>query len=57
VLKLTFTGYIPSQIVKSGWIQKLVQQAWETGEIRLTLIQGHGPTVDISPGLVVRGPL
>jgi hypothetical protein len=46
--KLTFTDTHPSQIVGCGVLDKLVQQAWEMGGVRLTLIHGHGR----NPGIV-----
>jgi len=45
-------GFHPSQIIDSGLLDKLVQQAWEMGEPRLTLIHGHGRNRGISPGFV-----
>ena len=41
-MEVDLDGFHPSQIVKSGWLQKLVQQTWEMGEARLILIHGHG---------------
>jgi hypothetical protein len=45
-------GFHPSQIINSGWFYRLVQQTWEMGESRLTLIHGHGRNRGISPGFV-----
>ena len=45
-------GYHPSEIVSSGVLDQIVQQAWEMGEAELTLIHGHGRNRGISPGFV-----
>lgn len=45
-------GFHPSQIVRSGWLYKLVQQSWEMDEDRLTLIHSHRRNCGISPGFV-----
>lgn len=37
-MEVDLHGFHPSQIVKSGWLHKLVQRPWEIGEERLTLI-------------------
>jgi hypothetical protein len=44
--------YHPSEIVGSGLLAKLLQQAWEMGAARLTLIHGHGRNRGISPDFV-----
>jgi hypothetical protein len=51
-MQVDLHGFHPSQIVKSGWLHKLVQQTWEMGEAELTLIHGHGRNRGISPGFV-----
>lgn len=51
-MEVDLHGFHPSQIVRSGWLYKLVQQTWEMGEERLTLIHGHGHNRGISPGFV-----
>jgi hypothetical protein len=51
-MEVDLHGYHPSQIVKSGVLHKLVQQAWEMGEANLMLIHGHGRNRGISPGFV-----
>ncbi len=51
-MEVDLHGFHPSQIVRSGWLYKLVQQTWEMGEERLTLIHGHGRNRGISPGFV-----
>jgi hypothetical protein len=51
-MEVDLHGFHPSQIVNSGWLYKLVQQTWEMGESRLTLIHGHGRNRGISPGFV-----
>src|SRR5580700_6395345 len=51
-IEVDLHGFHPSQIVRSGWLHKLVQQAWEMGETSLTLIHGHGRNRGISPGFV-----
>src|SRR5947209_5716554 len=44
--------YHPRDIVESGVLHQLVQQAWEKGETSLTLIHGHGRNRGGSPGFV-----
>ena len=51
-MEVDLHGYHPSQIVRSGWLQAFVQQVWEMGEARLTLIHGHGRNRGVSPGFV-----
>jgi hypothetical protein len=41
-MEIDLHGYHPSQIVGSGVLGEIVQQAWEMGEPSLTLIHGHG---------------
>ena len=51
-MEVDLHGFHPSQIINNGWLYKLVQQTWEMGESRLTLIHGHGRNRGISPGFV-----
>ena len=51
-LEVDLHGFHPSQILRTGFLHKLVQQSWEMGEIKLTLIHGHGRNRGISPGFV-----
>jgi hypothetical protein len=51
-MEVDLHGFHPSQIVRSGWLHKLVRQSWEMGEQSLTLIHGHGRNRGISPGFV-----
>jgi hypothetical protein len=43
-------GYHPSDIVGSGMLEQLVQQAWEMGESRLGLIHGGVPGKSCTSG-------
>jgi hypothetical protein len=45
-------GYHPADIVWSGVLDKIVQQAWEMGEQTISLIHGHGRNRGITPGFV-----
>ena len=45
-------GYHPSDIVLSGVLDKIVEQAWQIGDESLSLIHGHGRNRGISPGFV-----
>jgi len=49
-MEIDLHGYHPSDIVGSGVLDKLVQQAWEMGTSHLTLIHGHGRNRGRSPG-------
>jgi hypothetical protein len=51
-MNIDLHGYHPRDIVWSGLLDKLVQQAWEMGESDLCLIHGHGRNRGISPGFV-----
>jgi len=51
-MEVDLHGFHPSQIIMNGWLYKLVEQTWEMGEARLTLIHGHGRNRGISPGFV-----
>jgi len=51
-MQVDLHGYHPSEIVNSGVLDQLVQQAWEMGEAELTVIHGHGRNRGISPGFV-----
>jgi hypothetical protein len=51
-MEIDLHGYHPADIVFSGVLNKLVQQAWEMGAKTLTLIHGHGRNRGISPGFV-----
>ncbi len=41
-MEIDLHGYHPRDIVWSGVLERIVQQAWEMGEAELTLIHGHG---------------
>jgi hypothetical protein len=43
-------GYHPSEIVGSGILTKIIQQAWEMGVSELQFIHGHGRNRGKSPG-------
>jgi hypothetical protein len=51
-MQVDLYGFHPSQIIKTGFLNELVQQTWEMGEVRLTFIHGHGRNRCISPGFV-----
>jgi hypothetical protein len=51
-MQIDLHGYHPADIVWSGVLAKLVEQAWEMGETDLTLIHGHGRNRGITPGFV-----
>lgn len=51
-MQYDFHGYHPDEIVSSGVLAKLVEQAWEMGETSIHLIHGHGRNRGISPGFV-----
>ena len=51
-MEIDLHGYHPRDIVWSGVLNKVVQQAWEMGESQLCLIHGHGRNRGISPGFV-----
>jgi hypothetical protein len=51
-MEVDLHGFHPLQIVRSGWLYKLVQQTKEMGEVRLKLIHGHGRNRGISPDFV-----
>ena len=51
-MQIDLHGYHPSEIVWSGVLAKIVEQAWEMGERDLILIHGHGRNRGITPGFV-----
>jgi hypothetical protein len=51
-VQIDLHGYHPAEIVWNGVLAKLLQQAWEMGHDRLTLIHGHGRNRGITPGFV-----
>jgi hypothetical protein len=51
-LAIDLHGYHPAAIVRSGVLNKVVQQSWEMGEPYLYLIHGHGRNRGITPGFV-----
>ena len=51
-MEIDFHGYHPDDIVHSGILDKIVEQAWQMGEEILFLIHGHGRNRGISPGFV-----
>jgi hypothetical protein len=51
-MEIDFHGYHPADIVDTGILDKIVEQAWEMGEPNLYLIHGHGRNRRISPGFV-----
>ena len=51
-MEVDLHGFHPSQIIKTGFLHKLIHQCWEMGEVSLTLIHGHGRDRGISPGFV-----
>ena len=51
-MEIDLHGYHPRDIVWSGVLTTVVQQAWEMGESHLSLIHGHGRNRGISPGFV-----
>lgn len=50
-MEIDLHGYFPADIT-DGILNKIVQQAWETGKDRLTLIHGHGRNRGIIPGFI-----
>jgi hypothetical protein len=52
MMQIDLHGYHPAEIVFNGTLAKILQQAWEMGEDKLTLIHGHGRNRGISPGFV-----
>ncbi len=51
-MQIDLHGYHPAEIVWNGVLAKLLQQVWEMGDDRLTLIHGHGRNRGITPGFV-----
>ncbi len=51
-MQVDLHGYYPAEIVWSGVLAKIVEQAWEMGERELVLIHGHGRNRGITPGFV-----
>jgi hypothetical protein len=51
-MEIDLHSYHPSDIVDTGVLDKIVQQAWEMGATDLCLIHGHGRFRGISPGFV-----
>src|SRR5579864_3054119 len=51
-MEIDLHGYYPAEIVFNGTLDIIVQQAWEMGETKLTLIHGHGRNRGITPGFV-----
>jgi hypothetical protein len=51
-MQIDLHGYHPAEMVWSGVLAKLVEQAWEMGERELLLIHGHGRNRGITPGFV-----
>jgi hypothetical protein len=51
-MEVDLHGFHPSQIIKTGFLHKLIHQCWEMCEVSLTLIHGHGRDRGISPGFV-----
>ena|SRR5208282_6000568 len=51
-MEIDFHGYHPDDIVHTGILDKIVEQAWEMGDTTLRLIHGHGRNRGISPGFV-----
>ena len=51
-MEIDLHGYHPRDIVWSGVLAKVVQQAWEMGESHLCFIHGHGRNRGITPGFV-----
>jgi hypothetical protein len=49
-MQIDLHGYHPAEIVWSGVLAKIVEQAWEMGERELILIHGHGRNRGITPG-------
>jgi hypothetical protein len=52
VREFDFHGHYPQDIVDTGILYRIVQQAWEMGETELSFIHGHGRNRGISPGFV-----
>jgi hypothetical protein len=51
-MQIDLHGYHPAEIVFNGVLGKILEQAWEMGEIELILIHGHGRNRGITPGFV-----
>ena len=51
-MQIDLHGYHPAEILWSGVLAKLVEQAWEMRERELILIHGHGRNRGITPGFV-----
>jgi hypothetical protein len=51
-MEIDLHGYHPCDIVGNGILTRIIQQAWEMGEVQLTLIHGHGYKRGKSPGFV-----
>jgi hypothetical protein len=45
-------GYHPSDIIDTGILARIVEQAWDMGEQHITFIHGHGKNKGISVGFV-----
>jgi hypothetical protein len=45
-------GYHPSDIIDTGILARIVEQAWEMGEKQINLIHGHGRNRGISVGFI-----
>ena len=51
-MDIDFHGHHPDDIVQTGVLDRIIEQAWEMGETSLCLIHGHGRNRGISPGFV-----
>jgi hypothetical protein len=51
-LTIDLHGFYPAAIVRSGVLNRVVQQSWEMGEPFLYLIHGHGRNRGITLGFV-----
>ena len=51
-MQIDLHGYHPAEIVWSAVLAKIVEQTWDMGERKLTLIHGHGRNPCIIPGFV-----
>jgi len=51
-MEIDLHGHHPADIIWSGVLDRIVEQAWEMGERSLFLIHGHGRNRGLTPGFV-----
>jgi hypothetical protein len=51
-MEIDFHGHYPRDVIDTGILHRIVQQAWEMSEPQISFIHGHGRNRGISPGFV-----